>query len=491
LLRDSVARLFLLAALLIRLMFAYEVIAHDLDLSSNDQLDMIFLHQNAAQIASGDIRLVHPVLGHYADLRNKIYGPERYDRLFKPETYIDSPGYLYFAGACEAFTFHTLPQRPALAPSPYSEIVVQLLLDAFGCALVYSIARRTYGLAEARVALAACALCLECVGEAGFVLRESLIAFLVTASVYTLERARNEGPRSWILAGIVWGLGWSTKLTFVFLLPFVPFIAGRKPRRLAAFALGAVLPVLPFAARNVSLGIPPFQMSATSLQIIAQRNMAGYEGVGERVGRHEEIRRILDASDETSLGVLAAAIRSHEHPLTDYPEQLGRKLFYFFAPIDFWNNIRVSYLRLLSPFLALCVVWWGVLSPFALVGFVRAWTRRETLPLAAAFLALGIAPALVAGVYTRYRMVIEPISCVLFAATIVAAARGIHRGRLRWAGLVLALLAARVGVEARIFGWHGQQLPKAELVRYVTGTWPNKQAAMAYLLERVERSGAP
>ncbi len=343
------------------------------------------------------------------------------------------------------------------------------------------------------MALAACALCLECVGEAGFVLRESLIAFLVTASVYTLERARNEGPRSWILAGIVWGLGWTTKLTFVFLLPFVPFITGRKPRSLAAFALGALLPVMPFVARNVSVGVPPLQMSATSLQIIAQRNMAEYPGYGELVGRHDAIRRVLDASDETSLGVLAAAIRSHEHPLVDYPKQLGRKLFYFFAPIDFWNNIRVSYLRLLSPYLALCVVWWGVLSPWALAGLVRACIRREALALVAAFLALGVAPALVAGVYTRYRMVIEPIACVFFGATVVAAARSIRRSNVRGWGvwLVLLLVALRIGMELAVFQGHEQpRLPKWELRNYVWGTWANKTAT-TYLDDKVERSGAP
>jgi 4-amino-4-deoxy-L-arabinose transferase-like glycosyltransferase len=479
LLHDRVARIIWIVALLVRLSFGLEVAYHDLDLSQNDQLDMIFLRDNARRIASGDIRLSKPSLGHYADLRNEIYGPERYDRLFKPETYIDSPGYLYFAAACE------LVGGPR---HPYVVIFAQLLLDGLGCALVYSLARRIYGLAEARLALAAAALCLECVGEAGFVLRESVIAFLVTASVFTLDSAKRQGSaRSWALAGLVWGLGWTTKLTFLFLLPVVPFLAGRAPRRLGAFALGALVAVLPFVARNVSLGVPPLQMSATSLQIIAQRNMWGYEGYAEQVGRHRDIRKVLDASDDTSLGVLGAAIKSHERPQVDYPLQLGKKLFYFFAPVDFWNNIRVSYLRLLSPNLAACVVWWGVLSPWALFGFLLALRRRDALPLVAAFLALGIAPALVAGVYTRYRMVVEPVACIFFAATVVEAARRVRRDGVWGTGPTIVLLAVllRVGSERLIFHGEAPRLTRDALASYVLGTFPS-DAAKHYLLSRIE-----
>lgn len=483
LLRDRVGRAILVVALLVRLSFGLEVWSHALDLSRNDQLDMIFLHENAAAIADGDVRLVQPRLGHYADIRDRIYGPARYDRLFAPHTYVDSPGYLYFA----AF-FEKLSGR-----SPYAVIFAQLLLDAFGCALVYSLARRSYGLAEARVALALAALCLESVAEAGFVLRESVIAFLVTASAFTLDSARREGSaRSWALAGLVWGLGWSTKLTFVLLLPVVPFLTGRAPRRLVAFVAGALVAIAPFAARNVSLGVPPLQMSATSLQIIAQRNMRGYLGVGEQVGRHAEIQRVLAASDETSLGVLAAAIRSHDRPLVDYPAQLGRKLLYFFAPVDFWNNIRVSWLRLLSPTLRLCPVWWGVLAPWAVMGLVVSIRRRGGLVLVAAFLALGVAPALLAGVYTRYRMVIEPVACGLAAAAIVATAREIRRRGLRGAGAPVLLLALglRVGTELAIFRGRQPPLTKPMLAGYVQGTFPNR-AAREFLLEQVERSGAP
>lgn len=474
----------LFVALLLRLSFALEVWKNDLDLSRNDQLDSIFLHENARRIAEGDLRLAEPYLGHYADLRNEIYGPERYDRLFKPETYIDSPGYLYFAAACETVG----------GGSPYAVIFAQLILDVLACALVYRLARNVYGLMEARVALAAAALCLESVGHAGFMLRESSIALLATWCVYTLDHARRTGREgSWVLAGVVWGLGWTTKLTFVLLLPFVPLVSGRAPRKLAAFALGALLPIAPFVARNVSLGVPPLQMSATSLQIIAQRNMAGYEGVGEQVGRHAEIRRVLDASNDTAPSVLAAAIASHP-TWYDYPLQLGRKLVYFFAPVDFWNNIRVTWLARLSPVLGVCFVWWGVLSSWALLGFLRALVRRDAIPLVGAFLALGVAPALLAGVYTRYRLVVEPIACVFFAATVVDAARAIVRKRWRGFAIVAACVLLRIGFEVVIFrdfpGAAQPRIPRSALEDYVIHTFPSR-TAQGYLLYRVKRAGSP
>ncbi len=485
LLRDRVGRAILLVALLLRLAFFAEVKQNDLDLTKNDQLDMVFLHENARAIADGDLRLARPVLGHYADIREKIYGPERYDRLFKPATYIDSPGYLYFAAFFEKLG----------GGSPYAPILAQLLLDTLGCALVYVLARRAYGLAEARVALALVALCLECVGEAGFVLRESVIAFLVTASTLSLVEARREGSaRAWALAGLVWGLGWSTKLTFALLLPVVPFLTGRAPRKLGAFAAGALVAVLPFVVRNVSLEVPPLQMSATSLQIIAQRNMRGYPGAGETVGRHVEIRRVLDAADDTSLGVLLAAIKSHEQPARDYPEQLGRKLLFFFSPVDFWNNIRVSHLRLLSPVLGACVVWWGVLASWTVVGLGLSIRRREALPLGVGFVVLGVAPALLVGVYTRYRMVVEPVACCLAAMAMVRAAREIRRNGLRGVGPTIVLLAVilRVGSElafTRVAGFTPPVLRKKDLAGYVLGTFPNERAKR-YLLRQVERSSA-
>jgi hypothetical protein len=333
------------------------------------------------------------------------------------------------------------------------------------------------------------------VGHAGFVLRESFIAFLVTASVSELVRAREDGAaRTWGMAGFLWGLGWTTKLTFFFMLPVALFFARRDKKTFLAFVLGAALPILPFAIRNVSLGVPPLQMSATSLQIIAHRNMRGYVGAGERVGMHNEIRKILDASDETSLGVLRAAIASHEHPATDYPAQLGRKLLFFFAPVDFWNNISVTWLGRLSPFLALCIVWWGVLSPWATVGIALNLRRNRAYPLIAAFLALGVAPALIGGVYTRYRLVIEPIACCFFAAAIVEAARRIRtRGSLASGVLIIACaVALRVGTELAtnaVFGGPQAPITKELLVGYVNGTFPPD--GRNWLISRALRSSGP
>ncbi len=473
---DPVARILLLAALVIRLCFAFEVTRNRLDLSGNPQLDMVFLHENAKEIASGDLRLTEPVLGNYRDIREKIYGPERYDRLFRPGTYVDSPGYLYFAALFEAVS----------GGSPYAVIFAQLLLDTLGCALVYLIALRVYGLAEARLALAAAALCLELVAHAGFVLRESFIAFLLTATTAAFVAGRRDpSVRTWIVAGLLWGAGWTTKLTFAFLLPFVPFIAPRK--RLAAFALGAAVSIAPFVLRNVSLGVRPFEMSATSLQVLAHRNLAGYSGYGEWTGQHERIRSVLDAAEkgplgESSAGVLAAAIEGHERG--GYMKQLGAKLFWFFAPVDFYNNIAVTWLRLLSPVLRVCVVWWGLLGPFALLGFLAALRRREALPLVAAFLTLGVGTALLSGVYTRYRTPIEPIACIFFAAVVVEAARRIRAHRPSGTAIVALALLLRIGVELAIF--HGPQpYPDRDyLARYVTGTFP-EASARAYLLGKL------
>jgi hypothetical protein len=493
LLDDRVARVILLVALVLRVGFFVEVWHNDLDLTPCEQLDMIYLHQNALRIAEGDIRLEDPYVGGYADLRDKEYGPERYARLFSKHTYVESPGYLYFAALCER-----------IGPrSPYTVVFVQELLDTLTCAFVYVIARRARGLAAARVALAASALCLECVAEAGFVLRESFIGFLATSFVLALESARARGcERGWFLAGVVFGAGWITKLSFSLVAPWVVLFAwlasgdareppGKRARArrtggaLARFGLGAALAIAPFAARNVSLGVRPLQMSTLALLNIAGRHNPQYSGLAE--GSHTGygyLKSILDSTDDTALGVWKATLALYPNPWIDFPAKLLKKFSYYWVAVDFWNNIRCSYLRLLSPWLGLCVCWWGVLGPWAAIGsvlaLVRPDLRRPLLPTVIVFLAFGPATAMAGGVFTRYRMVSEPLACVLFATAIVETARAIRRKRALGPILLVVGIALH-GLLRDHYPRPDFPLTKEWLLRYAL-TFP-KERAQHHLVE--------
>jgi hypothetical protein len=292
-----------------------------------------------------------------------------------------------------------------------------------------------------------------------------------------------------------------TKLTFQFLLPFVPVIVllaegerGRRPfaRRLGAFALGALLPILPFAARNVALGEPPLQMSTLGRSAIVQWNLPSYQGAAEHMA-HEEVHAILERSDDTLVGSYVAVVRAHP-TFGSYVALVGRKLAFFWMGVDFWNNISVSYLRYLSPDLEVCIFWWGVLSPWALLGLVIAIAhperRRTMLPLIATFLALGLTTALVGGVYTRFRMVVEPIACVLFASTVVDVATLLRRSapRSRVAGVVL--LGAALGLHALL---RDPQPPRTRnaLRGYIAGNWRPGTRAFSYLFGRADRARVP
>ena len=230
-------------------------------------------------------------------------------------------------------------------------------------------------------------------------------------------------------------------------------------------------------------------MAVTPTYLIVQRNLPGYMGAAE-YARHAEVRAILERSDDTTLGAWVATVRSHPSARS-YVDQLGRKLHFFWLGVDFWNNIRCSYLRLLSPILAACVVWWGVLGPWTALGVVRALAsrarRRDALPLVAAFLSLGIATALASGVYTRYRMVVAPLACVLFALTVVDAAT--HISKKSWLPRAVGAGVVLLGVVLHL-AWRDPQPPLTPdaLTGYVAGTWPHSRRARDHLLERVERS---
>lgn len=497
LLRDRLALAALVLALVLRIGYFAEVRSHDLDLSANPMLDMVYLHQNASRIASGDLLLRDQFLGFYARMREEMYGPAKYDELFEPHAYHDSPGYLYFAAACES-----------VVRSPYAVVFAQELLDTLACALVYVLARRASGRAAARLALVAAALSPEAVAHAGFVLRESFLAFLGTLLVLALDEARRSGrPRAWAGAGLVLGLAWLSKLTFSLVAPFAALMAllpresdasergPARARRLAALVLGASLPLVPLAARNVALDVSPLRTSVVGPALMVQRNMPGYSGAAEHQD-HERVRAILARSGDSTLGAWLATVESYPRPL-DYVLLEGRKLEFFWLGVDFWNDIAVSWLRPLSPWLSPCVFRWGVLGPWVLLGVVHALVSRERrralLPHLAFFLALGVATALLSGAYTRYRLVVQPVACVFFATTVVETAAGLRAGKQRAlvAGCTLAMALALHWLLADPRTEEQQGLTRRNLHGWIEGTWAASPAARAYLHARVEASALP
>jgi hypothetical protein len=230
-------------------------------------------------------------------------------------------------------------------------------------------------------------------------------------------------------------------------------------------------------------------MSTLALVNVAARHNARYSGLSEPShANYPLVHELIDKADDTSLGLWRTTIATYERPAVDFPLRLLEKFGYSWVAVDFWDNVRLSYLRRLSPWLGLCVVWWGVLAPWAAVGSALALARREhrraLLPLVLAFLALGPGIAVAAGVFTRYRMVAEPLACVLFATAIVDTARAIRRRQVLGAVLLVVGLSLHGACRDR---WQ-PPLPRSQLVLYAN-TFPHP-AAKKYLAEQAERSSA-
>jgi 4-amino-4-deoxy-L-arabinose transferase-like glycosyltransferase len=145
-------------------------------------------------------------------------------------------------------------------PSPRTVGMLQAALGTATCAVAWALARRTCRTRlAAPLAALSCALYFPLIFYAGFLLTETVFAFLASAGVLlwirAVERPRRGGR--WLLAGVVLGLATTVRTNFLLVVPFLAFAAWPRLRRAARLrgraawaALGLALVLGPAAARN-------------------------------------------------------------------------------------------------------------------------------------------------------------------------------------------------------------------------------------------------
>lgn len=172
------------------------------------------------------------------------------------------PLFTYFLGAVYALT----------GPRPLAVLLLQALLGAAGCLLVYGIGREIFDDRRmARVAALLTALCGTLLYFDAQLLSASLDVFLGLALLWLLLLAARRGsPPLWLAAGLVAGLSALNRGAVLLFAPCVLFWAARlaRPERptarrgaaglgaAALFALAMLLPIAPVSWHNARYDAP-------------------------------------------------------------------------------------------------------------------------------------------------------------------------------------------------------------------------------------------
>jgi len=336
-----------------------------------------------------------------------------------------------------ASTLQAGTRRGTLFQQPRSVLYAKYLqgfLDTATVFFIYLIAMRVYGRRAALFAALAAAVYAPFIVYQGQLLYECVLNFLLAAFFVVLTGAQGQiSLKRAAVLGLLAGFAIATKPTVAVFLPLALVWAWkgsqpgpgrvRKIAAAAATAAAAIIAVLaPFTYRNYhATGMFVLVRGDHGYMLYMGNNPAAtgaYANPGDadglRLGAEtasmtltEKNRRYRDAA----LGFIA------KNPVKELG-LLWRKFRLFFEAAEIPNNLSVRLYRQTTFLRPACFATFGLVFPFAVVGFLFSGPRRGALFLAAqAAIYSGVIIAFV--VVDRYRLAILPL--VLPAAGFAAA----------------------------------------------------------------------
>jgi 4-amino-4-deoxy-L-arabinose transferase-like glycosyltransferase len=289
---------------------------------------------------------------------------------------------------------------------------VQAFIGAWTCVLVYLLTRSVFK--HGTLAGLVAAMYPPLIVNTAEILTETLFAFLLLAVVYLVISKKSQWWR--ITSGVTLGLALLTRPMAVFFLPFLGYwmFANRARRALALVALGLVLSMAPWTARNytqLDAFVPFANVGGLTLynSYIVSPGGFGYNslnGVGETYFQIEsETERSRYLVGQTLLFI-------SQNPLQAV--KLGAlKLLHLLYPFDgYWSPVSFG---------SKYNVFWGMIVSFAVFGWATSERRRggDVELLGLLLLSFLIGSVVFYG-SPRFRLPLEPI-LISFAAA------GIHR----------------------------------------------------------------
>lgn len=426
-----------------------------------DQTDMSFFHQWATAIAAGDwltSRPAHPFHEwHAIEARRyaEAYPQEAAALALEAQRLGVPPAELLWERLYGGTRFHQEPLYPYLIGATYavgldSRAVVawQMALGVLANVLIYLLARRLAGDTAAAIAGMLAIGCGPLMFYEAVLLRAAPLAAAGLAAAWlTTEALSSDRARWWLAAGAVTGLAILLKSTFLsYLLGVLCILAWtrrREPWALAraagAVVAGVAIVLAPLAIRNAIVGQGLLSMSSVGWLGFALTNAADWQARTGEFGRATaHLAAIMHDSGGRFGAAVVATMKTHDGVLGPIGQWLAR-----FALVWHWyevpNNTNVYFDGLHAPILRWMPVRFAVVAPPALVGLVVCARRlRSCWPLYL-LVASTLAPLVLFGNLSRYRVVMLAPLVAFAAAAIVAVVGWI--GRRRWMPAAAAIAA--------------------------------------------------
>ncbi|MDP8234856.1 MAG: tetratricopeptide repeat protein [Candidatus Erginobacter occultus] len=391
----------------------------------------------------------HPVLdaGYYYNWAVRLAaGGFRYTGDFS-----GNPLYAYFL----AFLVRFLRAGPVLIRA------FQHLLGVLTCLLVYRCGRKLSGEKTALAAALLYAVFPPAVFYEGWLLSASLEAFLMTALLAVLLSA---GDRS---RAVCFGGGLLAGLLLLARPSLVPLGAaawilfgsrgvkfGRRAAGLLLFALGLILPLLPFSLQYYSQEKEIVFVSPHGGENFYIGNRPGAFGLGQmpefargmpelqrrdfRAEASRQTGRALSPGESSRFWFGRGAEFIETYPLKFF-RLLAVKTYFFFCGGDFSDNYHLSFFRRLFFPLALPFTW-RMLSALALAGLIAGRLPRKPTGLFHIFLFSYVLSIVLFFVTSRFRIPAVPLFCLAAAGWLAALGRDLGRRRLLPAAGRIALV---------------------------------------------------
>lgn len=392
----------------------------------------------------------HPVLdaGYYYNWAGRLAaGGFRYTGDFS-----GNPLYAYFL----AFLVRFLRAGPVLIRA------AQHLLGVLTCLLVYRCGRKLFGEKTALAAALLYAVFPPAIFYEGWLLSASLEAFLMTALLAVLLTAGGRSRAVCFAGGILAGLLLLARPSLVPLgaAAWILFGSrgvgfGRRAAGFIFFAVGLILPLLPFSLQYYSHEEEIVFVSPHGGENFYIGNRPGAFGLGQmpefargmpelqrRDFRREASRQVgreLSPGESSRFWFGRGLEFIRSHPLR-YLRLLAVKTYFFFCGVDFSDNYHLSFFRRLFFPLALPFTW-RLLSALALAGLIAGRRPGKQAGLFPIFLFSYVLSIVLFFVTSRFRIPAVPLFCLAAAGGLAALGGDLARRRLLpAAGRIVLLL---------------------------------------------------
>gem|GEM_PF-2492986 len=333
------------------------------------------------------------------------------------------PGYGYLLGIIYAIFGRNLT----------AAYIVQCLLGAGSVALLYVLAKRIASNKVAWIAAIGGVFSQMLVFHVGILTGEMLAVFLMLACLLALSVGiERQSFKYFLLAGMLAGLGVLCRGTFaLFVLLFIPWHAIVERRsflkrvlpNIIALLLGTALMVAPATIKNYVLGDDfvlvtahggvthylGYNAEATGAyrpeKLLGPNFIEMY--VNARKIAEEKLGRSLKSSEVSAFWRHKAIgyVRSNPgHAL----RLAGEKVFLFFHNVEFTDVIHIKPMKKFSWLLGYCLIPFGLIAPFALLGMGVAIRRKCFGPMYLFVLATLLSVVLV-HMNARYRLTAVPL----------------------------------------------------------------------------------